>query len=321
MSDETTPTPEPVTPAEGQIAPDAAANAEQEKKLREARGELSRLKVKLRETSDKDLKRALESRIKELKEQWGDQIDLSLTTATTREPSIQLPDDRSKPTDAQKREAEALIARARLEITREKTKAGEDLLMQAVKVAPGDPSVLEALGDYFMTRRKYDSARVAYERAKELYPESVSIERKFGTAVLQDFNIRTSDDQSRLAMSENIFLNPGEGGLGSTASAILTCVWPGLGHLIGGRTAAGIGLMAGWLASTVWFAINYTDFAKAIGWMTGKSTHPSFSFAPPMFIMFVVFLVALKTMGSKTASFRSKKDVHRPTPPVDLPFE
>ncbi len=309
MSDETTPTSEPVA----ELIP------KNDPKLREARAEYSRLKLKLRESKDKDLKRALESRIKELREEWGEPIELT-NVAAARRPTIELPEDRTKPTEQMKRDAEALIARARLELSRNNTRAGEDLLMQAVNLAPGDPGIMEALGDYYMTKKRYDTAKVAYERARELYPESVSIERKFGTAVLHEFNIGSIDDQTRLAMAENIFLNPGEGSLGGFQATIVTLVWPGLGHLIAGRTPVGIGLMATWLISSIWFFLNYTDFARAIGFAAGKGTHPSFAFAPPLLIMFVTLIIALKSVSSVRPT-GPKIPINRPAPPVDLPFE
>ena len=312
---------EPTTASDLTAENSSPAVSDDETRLNAGRAEYARLQVKRRESNDKDVRAALDMRIKQLTDEFGPAIEVKATKATSVPLRIKLPEKKSPPTEDERREAEALLARSRLELTRNNPKQAQDLLMQAVELAPGSPSVLEALGDHLLEKRQFPEAKVAFERAKELDPRSASIERKFGTAVLQEFNAGTIDEQLRLGLSDNLLLNSEDRRAGGLAATVLSCFLPGLGHIVLGRTTTGIAIVISWIVCGIWFLFNYKDFAALLNFAKGGAPgSPNMVVLIPLFLMIVIFVGTLKSLATPKESAQ-RGPVERPRPPVDLPFE
>ena len=132
---------------------------EDEQKIREARAEYARLQVKRRENTDKDVRAALDLRMQQITAEFGPEVEVK-QVKVKKAPSISIPERKDPPTPEELREAEGILARSRLELTRGNSKSAHDLLMQAVEMAPGAPSDLEALGDYYLEKNMFDAAKI-----------------------------------------------------------------------------------------------------------------------------------------------------------------
>lgn len=286
--------------------------------LKEGRAEFARLQVKFRESKDKDVKSALQMRMDQLREQFGPEIEIKQPKVAA--PSIKLPEKTEPPTEGELAEANRLIVRSRLEFSRGNQDLGRKLLDEAVAIAPGAPVVMEALGDYYFDRNQYNAAKAAYERARALDPASKSIESKFATAVLREFNAGSVEEQLRLGMNENLFLNPEDQRAGGLAITVLSAMLPGLGHIVAGQTATGVGILAGWVVCAGWLTLMRKDVAELLAFGKGGAGNPNLLVLVPIFLMFVIFIGTLKSIGAKREVAARKPVVH-PRPPVDLPFE
>ncbi len=289
-----------------------------DKALRLARAEYGRVKVKRRETTDKDVQSALDLRLKQLEEEFGDELKSGPKVVNT--PKLTFPEDLTLPAAEIAREADMLVARSFHSRTKGDKTMADRLLKEAFTKAPNAPSVLEALGDDYLERRMYEHAREVFERAKLLDPKSANIERKYGLAVLTQYNAGSIDDQLRLGLNDSMLLNANDQVAGGASALILSVFLPGLGHLILGRTVTGISILVGWLVSLIWFLLDYKDFAALIQLAAGKQSQPSLGVLIPLFIMAIIWIGTLKSLTGPIKS-ETRQKVDRPRPPVDLPFE
>ena len=147
------------------------------------------------------------------------------------------------PSPEQMAKAEQLIIQARVKRFGGSVRGATDLLKQAAEIAPGSPTVLEALGDDLVERRQLVQARDVYRQASKLDPKNVGLERKFATTVSTVAMAGSIDDQLRRNLSDSPFANDSEATASLTAATFLSAFFPGLGHAVLGRR---VGYLSSW---------------------------------------------------------------------------
>ena len=273
------------------------------------KAEVARIKAKMGAIQDRDIRAALQARIDELTAQIVEpELPLEEEKETPKEPP-------PPPTPEQAEKAERLVRQAMLEKQRGNKAAVSKLLEEAVAIAPGAPATLEALGDDFAERRRAKDAIECYKRAIELDPKNVGLERKHAMLVLGMSMAGSIEDQMRANLSDSMFLSKGDAVASFGTARILTYLFPGLGHLVLGRTAAGFGFLGVWVGSIVWLGVIVVQ--SNVGGRLKIGSAMLF----PALLAAVVVAVAVASIGGERAAARSKGKVSHPKPPVDLPFD
>ncbi len=275
------------------------------------KAEIKRLKAKMGAIPDRDVRVALQVRVDELEAQVAAAEAEVQQEEAAKEPEAPPP----PPTPEQAEQAERLVRHAMLEKQRGNKAAVTKLLQEAVDVAPGAPATLEALGDDFAERRRVKEALEFYKRAMALDPKNVGLEKKHAMLVFNVGSAGSLDDQLRANLSDNVFLNRADAVASFGTAKFLTYFFPGLGHLVLGRTGAGFGFLGAWVASVVWTGLALLHGAG------GGRLRITAGLLPPSVLWIVVMLVAVGSLGTDRAAARSKKSPTRPKPPVDLPFD
>lgn len=310
----------------GQPAPELDA-----KKLRE---ELGRLKLKLENSSDKDIRSVLKMRISQIEEQLGPRASVEVPVSesarevTKEEVLPEIPSDEKElepPTPEQLQIADRLIAQSRVEKMRGNAAKATDLIKEAATSAPNSAVVMEALGDNLMERKQIKPAVEAYKKAFKLAPKNVAVEEKLATAALRLSSVGSIEDQLRSGSFDSPFLAEGDIIAKRPYAIFLSALFPGTGHLAIGKTTAGLALMAVWSACIIWLLIEKKDFAGVFQLVSSVASHGaapkvSGSIFIPLFVMAIEYfgcLAAFKAAGSVGANKRHD----RPKPPVDLPFD
>ncbi len=275
------------------------------------KAELARLRVKRSETKDKDIRAALEVRIQQLEEQ------IRPAEKAAAEEEIEIPVE--PPTPVQLAEAEKLVREARVEKMRGNTRGAGDLLKKASEVAPGAPAVLEVLADDLVERKQYEQAKKVYKQAWKLDPKNVGMERKFAMIVAQMDSMGSLEDQLRMNLSDSPFSeSAARASLG--AATMYSVLLPGLGHLVLGRKV-GFAILGAWVICGIWVFLMYKDLAQLMTMATGGGRGtPNVVVMLPVMIMAGIYLGTLASLKSATKKV-VRKNVERPKPPVDLPFE
>jgi tetratricopeptide (TPR) repeat protein len=281
------------------------------------KAELARLKVKLAQTEDKDIRDALKLKI----EATQAQIEALVPEAdaqATEEAEEAVPEPS---TPEQVTEAEALIRQSNLEKIRGNKSKSLDLLKQAAATAPGSAAVLEALGDDYAERKLYKEAKATYKKALALDPTNVGLERKHANLVFQTQNIGSIEDQLRMGMSDSPFINRSEALASSKAAVVYAFFIPGLAQIVVGETALGFGLMGGWVVCVFWLFLLRGDIESLVRFSVGGSGHGvGLMVIVPLFISVVIYIISLSRAMSR-AKTAPKREFERPKPPVDLPFD
>lgn len=229
-----------------------------------------------------------------------------------------------RPTPSQLAEADGLIKRSMLEKRRGNTRGAGDLLRQAADVAPGSPSVLEALGDDIMERGQAKPAAEIYAKALRIQPTNTGIERKYALAVAKSKGAVTVEEALQMSLGDKPL--SGAEAATSNAAAIFSFLIPGVGQaVLGDYVRAGV-FLGLWLLMILWLYLMPGQLQNALGALVfGK--HISYSpivFLPIVGMLAVQITAAFtckkegKTMG---AGAMRKPKGSRPAPPVDLPFE
>ncbi|MGV3617167.1 MAG: hypothetical protein ACO1SV_17715 [Fimbriimonas sp.] len=284
------------------------------------RAELTRLRVKRKETTDRDIAAALDIRIGQIEAELPAEPVEKPTTATVESPSAEEAPPPTPPTPAEAEAAEGFIRQARVEKMRENRQAATDYLQKAADIAPGSPTVLEALGDDLAERRKMAEACEVYKRAVALDPKNVGLERKYGEAVLAVQMAGSLDDQMRRNLSDSAFLTREDQIASLPVAIILSAVIPGAGHLVLGQTAKGGAILAGWILCGIWLLSMFGELAKLFAFAGGGSSQPNLVVLVPLLIMAILYISTLASLKS-IAQNATRKPAERPRPPVDLPFE
>jgi hypothetical protein len=274
------------------------------------RAELARLRIKRTETKDKDIRAALDDRIQQLEAQIK-----PLKAEEDDEPDLPA----EPPTPEQMAEAEQCIRQARVEKMRGNTRGAGDLMQRASEVAPGSPTVLEALGDDLVERKQYAKAKKAYQRAWKLDEKNVGLERKFATIVAQMDAMGSIDDQLRMNLSDSPFITEGDAIASAGAATLLSAIFPGLGHAVLGRRV-GYAIMATWILCLLWLFVMQEDLIGLFTMVGANRRPPNLVILIPLLIASAVYLGTLASLKSARKEI-TRKRVERPRPPVDLPFE
>jgi tetratricopeptide (TPR) repeat protein len=283
------------------------------------RAELERLRQKRADTDDPDIVSALDLRIKQIEGELPDESTSTEVSVMEAEPEEEAPPAPPSPKEAE--EAENLIRQARVEKMRNNAQASTDFLRRAADIAPGSPTVLEALGDDLAERKKMLEAKAAYAKARALNPKSVALERKYASVVLAIEMAGSLDDQMKRNLSDSAFLNTEDKVASLPVAIMCSAVWPGLGHVILGQTTKGASIMAAWFLCGLWLLSMFGEVAKLFAFaMGGTREQPNLVILLPLLIMAVIYVATLSTF--KAASQNATRQApDRPKPPVDLPFE
>ena len=141
-----------------------------EKAVREARAEYGRLRIKRKESKDKDVQSALDMRLKQLEDEFGDALKLNAPIAVA--PKLKFPEAITPPDPKILRDTDMLLARANHSRLKGDKAMAERLVKEAFEKAPNSVAVLEVMGDDYLEKRMYDYARETFERAKILDPKN-----------------------------------------------------------------------------------------------------------------------------------------------------
>lgn len=212
-------------------------------------------------------------------------------------------------------EAESILRQAQVAKMRGLARPAMDLLMQAEKLAPNFPPVLETLGDELAAKSRWKDAQALYGRACKLDKTNVALERKYAQAVL-----KASIPVEALLMGLD---SPGSM-LEQTANAKLATVWsvilPGLGQIVLGETGKGVGLLVGWITSCSVALLIPNGIKGLISVVGNGKDSPNMIVLVPLLVAFIIWISAV-TDAYSHAKTAKKHTVDRPTPPVNLPFE
>jgi len=261
----------------------------------------------------------------------------------------ELPEEEAKPEETQAEEApveepplpepptpevadkvELLLRQAHLHITRGEKSKAEDVLKEALILAPGSTDAHVAYGDFLVSRRAYKLAVSIYGMAARLAPGRIDVERKHAEAILSES--LAADPLGNLARSENSI---DESLVSAKAAAVLSFFLPGLGQVLTGFRKPGYIMMAGYIVCWCLIAAIPDGIAGMgslvrIGGGSSQSSQPnqgrvnnSPPFKPevliPLFGAFV-FLMWSVADGTEKAKRAEPKKIAPPKPPVDLPY-
>ena len=226
-----------------------------------------------------------------------------------------------RPTPSQLAEADNLIKRSMLEKRRGNTRVAGDLLRQAADVAPGSPSVLEALGDDILERGQAKPAAEIYAKALRLQPNNPNIERKYAIAVGKAQGAITVEEALQLSLGKT---ESGAEAATANAAAIFSFFVPGVGQaVLGDYVMAGV-FLGSWLLMILWLYLMPQQLQNALLSIV-FARHNSYN--PVVFVPLVLMLAiqitaafTCKKSGANAGTLRKAKG-SRPAPPVDLPFE
>jgi len=215
------------------------------------------------------------------------------------------------PTPEQLEKAEKLLQRYHLEKTRGNQEIASLILKEATALAPNASIVLEVLGDDAASRRQQKDAIELYKRAKEADPKNASADRKHAEMVFAA--------QARMATLASTEF---ESVASARSASLFSVILPGLGHIVIGRVATGIGFMVVWLLCVIGL-IAIPDGIKGLASVVSGRSSPPFNamILLPLIGGFVTWLLALTTIGSEAKTMaRRMKLTEGPKPPVDLPY-
>lgn len=225
----------------------------------------------------------------------------------------------SEPDDPSKVEqAEEYLRNANLATIRKDREEARRLYREAMHIAPNTPLVLEAVADDLRERKFYRPAQILYKRAVTIDPNNARIEAKLGECALEA--LRMIDPMAALSERESDPVLIAR----ANTSVILSVLLPGLGQMVSGRVALGVGLMIVWAASVVWAIATPDGISGLLGalGLTLNQTRAPFNSTVllPMGIAAFTHLVAIFEAAGKAKRYTPKK-VEKQEPPFDLPYE
>ena len=281
--------------------------------------ELTRLRAKKSASDDRDIRQALQLRIDSL-EADAARLEAEAVAKPKPEEAAEEDGERPAPTPAQLRQADELVRQARVEKMRKNNARALTLMKEAADIAPTSSTVLEALGDDQTERRLYKDAVESYSKAMKYAKHNIELERKHGTAVLRAKGMSSFDASMTWMNSDPLFLTSSTSMASVGWARTLNAFFPGVGHLVVGKTVGGLCLIAAMIGWVVWLFLMHEDVAGLVT-MFGKSGHqPNLIVLVPLFGIFVTYIIGLTSLGGQTA-LKQNRAVARPQPPVNLPFE
>ncbi|MBS1719286.1 MAG: tetratricopeptide repeat protein [Armatimonadetes bacterium] len=287
--------------------------SEDEKKSLEQ--ELYRLQVRYDESTDEDMR---------------DALDVSIQRIHRRIAGFGLAPDASEsevlPIEATPeaiREAEDKIRRANLERLRGNNTARKLYLDEAIKIAPDAPIVLTAMAELQLELGKVKEAAASVEEAKRRAPNDPNVERlQAAIAVRIDAGKMSIEDQMAMMSSDSFLIDSSDRIANAKIAGVLSFFLPGLGHLVLGRKVTGFTLLAMWLCCFVWIVLRRADFQNMMKAIFGKGSSFNASIFIPMFGAFACVFIAVAGCGALAKrGDLSRMKVDAPTPPVNLPYE
>jgi tetratricopeptide (TPR) repeat protein len=263
------------------------------------RGQIQTLEAKLKIATEPMAVAALQEKLADLRKRLAS--PKSKRAEREKETEEPLPDP---PTPEAAAKAEELIRQARVAKMRNQAQEATNLLHQAVAVAPGSPTVLEALGNELAERKRYTDARSAYYQAHRLAPNNLALERKYAQMVLYGISGETAK-----AQADSILLTSEDTMADAKWATVLSLFIPGIGHLVLGENVMGFSLISTWLLGLISFIFVSRHDAKA-------HTHSlDIWFFAPLALMLVATIVAVSTCAKR---MKGASSAHRPQPtPLD----
>lgn len=250
-----------------------------------------------------------------------EKLQTAMQLVSAADPTMELGELPPRPTPAQLSEADNLIKRSMLEKRRGNNRLAGDLLRQAADVAPGSPTVLEALGDDIMERGQPKPAAEIYWKALRIQPNNPNLERKYAIAI--------GRSKAAMTVEEALQASLGDGPLSAADAAnqriasIFSFFIPGGGQIVLGDYVKGGAYFVGWLIMLLWLSIAKNQWKDLVDSIAGKRA--GFN---PMILIPIIGVLGLGIAAAFTCKkpgqmeampTRGKGD--RPVPPVDLPFE
>lgn len=275
--------------------------------------EIERITRKMQESDDEDIRAALQLRLGYLNE------NLPTEDEAPEEVSADVPEH--EPTDADLVNVERLDRNARVEIMRENYRAAIKFAEEALALAPKSVSTLEIKGDALAALGRTGEAREVFAKAKELAPTNADVERKFAEAVLKTSDSYTIEEQLASALSDSVFIMPEDQVASGNTATILNVFLPGLGHIVLGKTAVGLGYLGSWIVLVLWLFFRKDDVRDLIRVSFGRGPSDiNAGVLVPLFLLIVLYIAAIASL-SKPKHYGSRSGADHPKPPVDLPFE
>jgi tetratricopeptide (TPR) repeat protein len=279
--------------------------------------EIDRLSTKLSAINDADVRGALVAKIESLK-----------ASIPPEEVVEEVPvEDLTPPSPAELEKADVFVRQARVEKMRGNAARATELLKEAAQTAPNSPALHEALGDDLMERRQIKAAKDAYARAIKLDPKNVGLERKYAEIVLRTATLGSLEDQMRANLSDSPFLTSEDTLANAGWVTFLSLFVPGSGHLVLGRTVAGIVIMVSWIAMIFWIFLMQKDVLGLLAMVgirpsNGASKPGSLTVLFPIFVAAALHLTAIfQCAALAKGKSRGGRSVSRPLPPVDMKFD
>jgi hypothetical protein len=275
--------------------------------------ELERLRAKQSTIDDEDIRLAIQARIDSLESQIKRQGQTVASEAEEEPPPTTTPE--------QAREADQLIRQSKVEKMRKNSARALTLMKEAAAIAPGSPTVLEALADDLLERRQYKEAMNVFKRALLVDPRNIGLEKKLAHAALKQSGMGlTLDQQLRASLSDSPFITGGDAVASVNAARFLNALAPGVGHMVLGRFGTGLTILICYLFCVGWVVYMQKDVTAMVDMMRGRPAHPNLVVLIPLFFAIIIWMGTQAALGSGVRS-QARTSVSRPQPPVDLPFE
>lgn len=208
------------------------------------------------------------------------------------------------------------VERIERELAVAKRRGDPEALSQAQKALEAldqdNAYVLAFQGDLLSERGHHEKARQVYAKAHELVPNDVDIDRKLAQAIfltMPTAGLMPSSEFESVATAKT--------------ALILSLMVPGLGQLVRGKVALGLGLLIGWLLCWLWGVSVPNGFPGLFHLFGIGQVSAPFNgvILLPIFGMAMAFAVSWGEAASALKSVEPKKKIEHPVPPVDKEFE
>ncbi len=215
-------------------------------------------------------------------------------------------------TPEQLAEADDLLRLSHLALVRGDTKESDRMLERALEVAPGSAQVLEEMGDRQVKQRKLQAAKESYAAALAAEPSRASAERKYGETVLA---LQMVLDPSKILGDG---LSEDDSFVSARALPILSFLVPGLGQIVNGEVPKGLTMLLVWAGSILLTGM-LSDQFRTFGSLLQSGSDFNALALLPLFSAVMAFGWSVGDAAS-TAKLKEKRQIVRPTPPVDKEF-
>jgi tetratricopeptide (TPR) repeat protein len=222
----------------------------------------------------------------------------------------------AEPTGEQLEKIEAILREAHVARIRNNRNEARRLLEEAEKIAPTAPVVLEALADEYSEAKRLREAKDLYARALAADPDNIGLQKKHANAVFQT-------EAAAAGMTLAMELNRKDAAASARASVWLSLFLPGLGQMVSGHIARGVGFLVLWLGSwIVLYAMGFDNLLAVIGLkqMANPNNLAVIPFGTAVLAhLGAIFDAVVRSTGESAGPAAPKPS--RPVPPSNLPFE